>query len=99
MSNLLQTVIPAAVTFLVGYQGALTRTGRRARPADRSLIAGDRSAGASATGPTRMTLPRRVRALPTIWWLPRAGLTQQKVEPTPPRDTRVVLSGRATRVP
>jgi hypothetical protein len=28
MSNLLQTVIPAAVTFLVGYQGALTRTSR-----------------------------------------------------------------------
>ena len=28
MSNLLQTVIPAAVTFLVGYQDALTRTSR-----------------------------------------------------------------------
>ena len=28
MTNLLQTVIPAAVTFLVGYQGALTRTSR-----------------------------------------------------------------------
>lgn len=28
MGNLLQTVIPAAVTFLVGYQGALTRTSR-----------------------------------------------------------------------
>jgi hypothetical protein len=28
MSNLLQTVIPAAVTFLVGYRGALTRTSR-----------------------------------------------------------------------
>jgi hypothetical protein len=28
MSDLLQTVIPAAVTFLVGYQGALTRTSR-----------------------------------------------------------------------
>jgi hypothetical protein len=28
MSNLLQTVIPAAATFLVGYQGALTRTSR-----------------------------------------------------------------------
>jgi hypothetical protein len=28
MSNLLQTVIPAAVTFLDGYQGALTRTSR-----------------------------------------------------------------------
>jgi hypothetical protein len=28
MSNLLQTVIPAPVTFLVGYQGALTCTSR-----------------------------------------------------------------------
>jgi hypothetical protein len=28
MSNRLQTVIPAAATFLVGYQGALTRTSR-----------------------------------------------------------------------
>jgi hypothetical protein len=28
MSGLLQTVIPAAATFLVGYQGALTRTSR-----------------------------------------------------------------------
>jgi hypothetical protein len=28
MSNLLHTVIPAAVTVLVGYQGALTRTNR-----------------------------------------------------------------------
>jgi hypothetical protein len=28
MSNLLQTVIPAAVTFLGGWQGALTRTSR-----------------------------------------------------------------------
>jgi hypothetical protein len=42
MSNLLQTVVPAAVTFLVGYQGALTRTSRlrksiRADTAKRSL--------------------------------------------------------------
>jgi len=29
MSNLLQTVIPAAVTFLVGYQGALTGPARK----------------------------------------------------------------------
>jgi hypothetical protein len=28
MNGLLQTVVPAAVTFLVGYQGALTRTSR-----------------------------------------------------------------------
>jgi hypothetical protein len=28
MSNLLQTVIPAAATFLVGYQGGLTPTSR-----------------------------------------------------------------------
>jgi hypothetical protein len=32
---------------------------------------------ASATGRNRMTLPRPVRGLPTIWWLLRVGLTQR----------------------
>jgi hypothetical protein len=40
MSNLLQTVIPAAATFLVGYQGALTRTSRLCKsiPADMDML-------------------------------------------------------------
>jgi len=33
--------------------------------------------GASATGWDRKTLPRRVRGLPTMRWLLRAGLTQR----------------------
>jgi hypothetical protein len=60
MSNLLQTVIPAAATFLVGYQGALTRTSRLRKSirADMDLL------GALPDGhPNRATLTTHVEEL------------------------------------
>jgi hypothetical protein len=58
----------------------------RARPADRSLVAEDRSAAGvrDPTGPEE--LPRRIRGLPTRRWSPRTGLTLwTSWEPLPPR--------------
>jgi hypothetical protein len=58
----------------------------RARPADRSLVAADRSAAGirDPTGPEE--LPRRIRGLPTRRWSPRTGLTLwTSWEPSPPR--------------
>ena len=55
MTNLLQTVIPAAVTFLVGYQGALTRTSRLRKSirADMDMLALSRRA-TRAEPPSRL---------------------------------------------
>src|SRR5215207_9320793 len=72
----------------------------RARPADRSLVAEDRSARGvrDRTGPE--PLPRRLRGLPTRQSSPRTGLTLgPSWEPSPPGASLVVLAGRATHVP
>jgi hypothetical protein len=71
MSNLLRTVIPAAVTFFVGYQGALTCTTRLRKSirADMDML------DALPNGhPSRVPSPGRPYATwslaPTLPWSP-----------------------------
>jgi len=71
MSNLLQTVIPAPVTFLVGYQGALTCTS----PLRKSIRADMDMLDALPDGhPSRVPSPGRPYATwslaPTLPWRP-----------------------------
>jgi hypothetical protein len=72
----------------------------RARPADRSLVAEDRSAGGvrDPTGPEE--LPRVLRALAHETVVTEDGPHPPvEAEPTAPRYARVILAGRATSVP
>jgi hypothetical protein len=72
----------------------------RAQPADRSLVSEDRSARGvrDRTEPDDAAAPRSRLANDLV--VTEGGPhPAARVEPTPPRDTRVVLSGRATRVP
>jgi hypothetical protein len=71
-----------------------------ARPADRSLVAEDRSAGGVRDRPGPDELPRRLQRLAH-----RTVVTEDEphptvaVEPAPPSCIRVALTGRATSVP
>ena len=56
------------------------------------------SGGPEFESPTR--LPRALRALPTMQWVPGTGLTlRPKLEPSLSRGNVVVRAGRATHVP